>query len=321
VQGVERLCLVAYDSDKPEASRLRPDDHKISAIWAVLGGLKPPNAATAALGPPVNRSEEGLDRLREQLNPVLADAVHHLDFAVEKSKRRFVRLGPAITYWRDRHEEVGRALCRLGLPEAASRLDRMSYDLLGDICAVLAVTVRQQRPRSTFESIRRTHKRPRIPGGDLHAIRKARGAARSNARKLRYELELVRRQLSSPGETPGGEQGDEGAGKGPAKRPGRTPKAHRRKRQPQRVANAEMMEVHTAVKAGLSRRAIAQERKKLGKLGTSPTTISEWYEIADAVVNPKSRSKRVRHRLREDHRGQTDLSEDRRRDSNAVGDE
>ena len=104
--------------------------------------------------------------------------------------------------------------------------------------------------------------------------------------------------------------------KRPAKKPRQKPKARRRKRQP-RQPDAEMMEVHTAHKRGLSFRAIAADRKRHGKRGTSPTTIGEWVGIADAFLNPKSRSKRVRHRLPEDHRGQTDLSEDRRRDSGA----
>ena len=114
----------------------------------------------------------------------------------------------------------------------------------------------------------------------------------------------------------GAEQGGDGTDNRPAKKPRQTPKARKRKREP-RQADAEMMEVHTAHQSGLSFRAIAAHRKSDGLKGTSATTLSKWYRLADAFLNPKSRSKRVRHTLPEDRRGQTDVSEDRRRDLEA----
>lgn len=51
LQGVERLCLPAYDSDKAEADSLRSEEQKISGILAVLAGSRPPYAGSPAALP------------------------------------------------------------------------------------------------------------------------------------------------------------------------------------------------------------------------------------------------------------------------------
>ena len=89
---------------------------------------------------------------------------------------------------------------------------------------------------------------------------------------------------------------------------------HLRPRKAPRVATRDMMAVHTAKKGGASFRAIAKDRKRRGLKGTSPQTISDWYNIAEAELNPKSRSKQVCQKLPEDRRGQSDVSRDRRLD-------
>jgi len=115
-----------------------------------------------------------------------------------------------------------------------------------------------------------------------------------------------------PTDSPDGGQGGAGAGDKPTRRK-RTP-VHRRLRKSPRVANVDMIAVHKAKQGGLSFRAIARDRKKNGLKGTSPTTLKVWYDIAEATLNPNSRSKGVRQTLPQDQRGQTDVSRDRRLD-------
>ncbi len=109
---------------------------------------------------------------------------------------------------------------------------------------------------------------------------------------------------------------DDGAAKTRAGATGQT-----RNRSRRTEPNTEMVKVWNAKNSGLSFRAIAKGRKKLGLKGTSPTTLSVWCKIADATLNPKPRSKRVRARLPEDERGQVSSSQDRRFNADSDGNE
>ena len=166
-------------------------------LLSALAGWKLPSVATAASLPArADESTKGLDRLRDEVVPVLTDAVKYLDAALDKSEHRFVCLGYGITWWCSHERDAGDRLCRLGPPQAASHLARMSSDLLGDICAILEVTAR--KGRSLFKRERRARRRPAIPAGNS-SIRKARAQAREKTRKLQSELELVRRALTPTG--------------------------------------------------------------------------------------------------------------------------
>jgi len=102
------------------------------------------------------------------------------------------------------------------------------------------------------------------------------------------------------------------AGNGKAER-SKKPKTRRKRakryRSRKTTATVEMVKAYELKRSGFSLRAIrdALEQQYGEKAPKSPTTVGRWIAIAEAELNPKSRSARARQKLSEDRRGQADV--------------
>lgn len=210
-----------------ERRELRPNPPgALDFLVSAFAGRNLPPFPTAWVPAAADETGERTDRLRNRVLPVLTAAVKYLETSVHKSKRRFACLGYALTWWCGHCPDVCDGLRRLGVRSAALRLDRMSNDLLGDACAVMAVTAR--KGRTLFERERRAHRRPRI-AGNASAVRKAHSAARSRTRELVMELQLVGNQLADRETHIAQNVADHGKAMGQKRKPGRPRKSKRGK--------------------------------------------------------------------------------------------